>query len=433
MGCPFKTVFGKLGVGKRAVFHHDMKGKLDIGSSTYIKQLEMIHLTESELGIVRDLQPVISENIDLLIESFYNNIEDNSQLMNIIKEHSTVSRLKETLKIHMREMFSGSIDDSWIEKRMVIAHKHVQINLSTKWYMSAFQHLFSGITAVINEKYEGDKISAVLATSKLLNFEQQLVLEEYERQNERLRVEETEKAKESVKVTIGEYANELVAISEETSAAIEEMTAQSYEIAEKASAVAEKAKVAKEKGSESKDIVSDLQDKLTKVKISTNETAKVIDDLEGRSYEITEITDVIKNIADQTNMLSLNAGIEAARAGDHGRGFAVVADEVRKLSLQTKDSVSNVTKLIEHTIADIKKLVEKNDQVETYVGEGMTRMNEVMETFESIIITLQDNSKQSEHTKSEMESFVVVSNEISAAAEKVSASAEDINHAVKTI
>lgn len=431
MNCPFKSFFG---MNKPTRKHAHKKenivltqGKLLVDSVSALKQLQMINLTEEDLNYIKRLQPVVTNNIQLLVDSFYKNIEDNDELMQIIHQHSTVEKLKGKLKEHLNEMFSGTLDQYWIEKRKVIAHKHVKINLATKWYISAFQHLLSGLIAIIHEKYAGDKIGAIEATSKLLNFEQQLVLEEYEKESERIRKEDIEKAKEEMKATIGKNANELAVVSEEASASIEEMVAQSDQIAGHCNLGAKTAQTATEKAEQGQEQLTVLQKNLRKIEQATAQTAKIIQTLTVQSKQISVIADVIKDIAEQTNLLALNATIEAARAGEHGRGFSVVANEVRKLAEQTKQSVSNVTNLIEETTSGVGEAVANTNQVEHYVQEGSSSMEHVRVVFEDIATSLQESLELSQKIEVEMKLFIEAANEIGSASQIVAASADDLN------
>ena len=81
----------------------------------------------------------------------------------------------------------------------------------------------------------------------------------------------------------------------------------------------------------------------------TNQIGEMIEHLHASAEQIEAVIHIVKEIAEQTNLLALNSAIEAARAGEHGRGFAVVAEEVRKLADQTKDSVLEVSSLIEQS------------------------------------------------------------------------------------
>lgn len=172
--------------------------------------------------------------------------------------------------------------------------------------------------------------------------------------------------------------------------------------------------------------INSASKQMTTIYESTKLTTELIQKLSKQSEEIESITRVITSITEQTNLLALNAAIEAARAGEHGKGFAVVADEVRKLAEESKASASQIVTLINDIRTETKN-VEKavHDSLQT-VEVGVGIINEAGQSFNQIENAIGEMTSQIEDISSFTE-------EISAAAEEVAASVAEIAIVGKSI
>ncbi|HCD31133.1 MAG TPA: hypothetical protein DER01_01920 [Phycisphaerales bacterium] len=151
-----------------------------------------------------------------------------------------------------------------------------------------------------------------------------------------------------------------------------------------------------------------------------NRAGEAIDGLGVRGEEIGQIIGVINDIADQTNLLALNAAIEAARAGEHGRGFAVVADEVRKLAERTMQATKEVTKSITAIQSETSHAVEQMGEGTQRVNQGVTHAEKAGNALEAIV-------NGSKLVSTMIQSIAAASDQQSTATQEISRSIDTIN------
>lgn len=391
-------------------------------------QLDLIHFNKKDLVLVKGLQPLIEENIESIVDQFYKNLEFNSGLKAIINDHSSVERLKVTLKRHIKEMFSGVIDEQFIKQRVTIAITHVRIGLQPKWYMCAFQDLLESIIDIVDDYYEDrdESLAAIKAVSKILNFEQQLVLEAYENETDRI-IREDRAKQDRLVAKVSETAEELAAISEETSAATDELKSRSEEVLTYSQETSNHSQEVEMISKEGAVKLQEQSEQVNKIDDNMGKISEEMNILKTTAEQINEIVSLVQSIAAQTNLLALNAAIESARAGEAGKGFAVVAEEVRKLSDQTKNSVSKVSELIVRTNDQIDVMSNYITEVDHLVKESKNGLQETSDFFEKIVQSTEQSNVQNSNVEKELKNMALVIEEINNATSQLAMSADQLN------
>lgn len=201
--------------------------------------------------------------------------------------------------------------------------------------------------------------------------------------------------------------------------AMTEMNSASRDVATQASNAATSAKSSGDAAQQGGGVVRETVEAMQEINRTVSEAVAAVSALGKRGEQIGEIVGVINDIAEQTNLLALNAAIEAARAGEHGRGFAVVADEVRKLADRTTKATAEIGESIALIRSDTTTAVESIEQGKSKVAEGVEKATEAGSSIEAIV-----------RGSGEVSSLVA---RIAAAGEQQASTAEQVTHSVATV
>ncbi len=217
----------------------------------------------------------------------------------------------------------------------------------------------------------------------------------------------------TISTLMAQGASEQFSRTDQVATAMHEMSATSQEVARHAGDAAHAADAADHAAQQGEAVMQSTIHSITAIRSEITSTAEVVRRLEGDSERIGKVLEVIRGIADQTNLLALNAAIEAARAGEAGRGFAVVADEVRTLAQRTAESTAEIHQIIDSVqtgAVNAVRAIESGQQRSEQGVEQVTEAGRMLQNITEAVEAIRDMNRQ-----------------IATAAEEQTAVAEDIS------
>lgn len=215
-------------------------------------------------------------------------------------------------------------------------------------------------------------------------------------------------------------------IAGDTSKAIHEMAAGVQRIAESTALITESSVESTQSAHHGQHSLQLMSQQIHRMVDTIQSLSQVVDSLTLKSEQIGKVAVEISEFANQTNILSLNASIESARAGEHGKGFGVVASEIRKLAFHSLNSAEGITKMIEETQQEIATASTYMKDTLTEANKGNQIMDEVNGSYDKIHRALVENEKQVLETSAITEQLSASSQEIAAGMEQAAKTTKDI-------
>lgn len=299
-----------------------------------------IGLTQSDLLVLQKNKAFFDEHMEGLVSDYVKHLISASELKAIVDSSSSLERQRRVIRGYFESLYQPTINQQYVEQRKHIGRAHIHVKVSQEWVMA---------TSIIILQLVQQRLTAELdplffpAIMKRVLFDGILIVDEYV---------------EGITRANAEFRQDMISRAQEIQHFIK--------------------------------ITELQQDSANQFQSAQDEVVSTLLQLQTSLEGIHEISSFIVDISDQTNLLGLNASIEAARVGEMGRGFGVVAEEIRKLAIRTRDSVKSIT-------SSLKLMQEQSNTAQRQIMGNTNVSKRLLDSYSeltNLVTALQEMSDQ---------------------------------------
>lgn len=394
------------------------------------EKMAMLDLTTHDLQLLKAVRPLVAKEIDAIAENFYASFYKIEPLRKIIDRYSTVEKLSQTLAGHVLNFFDGKIDDDFIESRARVGRMHYKISLTPSYYMGTFQNIQYQLIRIVFQEIKSRSAAeqVIHAINKMLSFEQQIVLEVYDREYEKNLEGKFEQGRQDLRSGMAHISGDLNQVTNRTRASAKKLEEHFNLVLSTVRSSSEETEKAKNQASEGKVQLERLLDQVSMASRSITEMGTMVDHLKHASLEIGRVTDLVRDISEQTNILALNSAIEAARAGEYGKGFSVVSEEIRKLAEETNQATAQISALITNSSKVTANVVASLADATEIIEKGMKESKDTGDKFEQIISAVDRSNVLSKQVDSNAGTLAEITEQIGRGTDSLSESVATLMH-----